>query len=228
MRDAFDAALPGELELRQLERDTFLDKGFQAEWETGRVPEDVRSAWNWMSRTVSSTRRCCWRDGLPDGVTEMNAPPFGMGSPFRSSRWTPNCNGRARGHTIVGSRFHGARTWWALRYPLTLGHRRGGFEIDVRTRQGYWESWSRRFQGTPSYHHSHCSPSGEPRRARRWSFAHGSAAPDYGSFDDQGDGHLHDRVRVVGLAPDLFLIWEVFERYPNKFVVTELGAIERL
>ena len=45
-RDAFDAALPGELELRQFERDTFLEKGFQAEWETGRVPEGMRGAWD--------------------------------------------------------------------------------------------------------------------------------------------------------------------------------------
>ena len=233
-RDAFDAALPGELELRQLERDTFLDKGFQAEWETGRVPEGMRGAWDSDERN-----RQLDEDGIagevifPDGVTEMNAPPFGAGFTLPVVGVDPELQ-------WAGARAHNR---WIAEFCALAPERRAGVAIvpllwdieeavsEIRRAR---EAGLRGivipaiFEGHPPYHH--------PRYEPVWRtcaeldmviHTHGGAAPDYGSFDDQGTmGIYMTEFAWWAWRPTWFLIWGgVFERYPNlKFVVTELGA----
>ena len=79
-RQAFDDRLEEDLAFRNWERDTFLDKAFEEEWKRGRVPEGINGAWNSDERN-----RQLDADGIsgevvfPDGVTELNTPPFQAG-----------------------------------------------------------------------------------------------------------------------------------------------------
>ena len=232
---AFDEALPGELELRQLERDTFLDKRFQREWETGRVPEGIRGAWDSAERN-----RQLDEDGIagevifPDGVTEMNAPPFGAG-------FTLPCQGVDPELQWAGARAHNR---WVAEFCALEPDRRAGlaiapilWDIDLAVREIEWAAANGLrgivipavFEGHPPYH----DPRYEPIWARCAEaglvvHTHGGAAPDYGAFDDQGTmGIYMTEFAWWAWRPSWFLIWGgVFERHPGlKFVVTELGAI---
>jgi predicted TIM-barrel fold metal-dependent hydrolase len=78
-RDAFDAALPIQIEATQRMSDYFLITEINEEWRRGNEAE-LAGAWD-----PSARDRMLDDDGIvaevlfPDGVTEMNAPPFGAG-----------------------------------------------------------------------------------------------------------------------------------------------------
>jgi predicted TIM-barrel fold metal-dependent hydrolase len=234
-REAFDAALPAELELRQFERDTFLDEEFEAEWKSGRVSEGIRGAWDSDERI-----RQLDEDGIaaevifPDGVTEMNAPPFSAG-------FTLPCEGVDPELQWAGARAHNR---WLAEFCALAPERRAGvailpilWDIDAAVAEIRW-AHAHGLRGIvipalfgthPPYHH--------PRYEPVWAacaelnmviHTHGGAAPDYGPFDDPGTmGIYMTEFAFWAWRPTWFLIWGgVFERHPNlKFVVTELGAI---
>ena len=78
-REVFDQALPIQIEMTQQAQDRFLVADINAEWRRGREYE-LTGAWDAAARD-----RVLDADGVaaevlfPDGVTEMNAPPFGAG-----------------------------------------------------------------------------------------------------------------------------------------------------
>jgi len=78
-RDAFDAALPIQVEATKRMSDYFLITEINEEWRRGR-DEELSGAWDPTARD-----KVIDADGIavevlfPDGVTEMNAPPFGAG-----------------------------------------------------------------------------------------------------------------------------------------------------
>lgn len=78
-RDAFDAALPIQRAMTEQMAKKFLVADINEEWRKGR-DEDLAGAWDSDARI-----RVVDADGVaaevlfPDGVTEMNAPPFGAG-----------------------------------------------------------------------------------------------------------------------------------------------------
>ena len=78
-RDAFDAALPIQVEATQRMSDYFLITEINEDWRRGRDAE-LAGAWDPTARD-----KVLDADGIvaevlfPDGVTEMNAPPFGAG-----------------------------------------------------------------------------------------------------------------------------------------------------
>lgn len=82
-RDAFDAALPIQIAATKKMSDYFLITEINEEWRRGR-DEELSGAWNPEARD-----RVIDNDGIvaevlfPDGVTEMNAPPFGAGFNMR-------------------------------------------------------------------------------------------------------------------------------------------------
>ena len=82
-RDAFDAALPVQIEATQRMSDYFLITEINEEWRRGNEAE-LQGAWNPEARN-----KMLDNDGIvaevlfPDGVTEMNAPPFGAGFGMR-------------------------------------------------------------------------------------------------------------------------------------------------
>jgi predicted TIM-barrel fold metal-dependent hydrolase len=82
-RPAFDAALPVQIEATQRMSDYFLITEINEEWRRGHE-DDLTGAWDPTARD-----RVLDADGIavevlfPDGVTEMNSPPFGAGFNMR-------------------------------------------------------------------------------------------------------------------------------------------------
>lgn len=78
-RDVFDVALPIQIEMTEAAAKSFLVDDINKEWRKGRETE-LSGAWDAEVRD-----RVLDGDGVaaevlfPDGVTEMNAPPFGAG-----------------------------------------------------------------------------------------------------------------------------------------------------
>ncbi|HKE09979.1 MAG TPA: amidohydrolase, partial [Myxococcota bacterium] len=78
-REAFDAALPIQLEETRKAAKKFLVDEVNAEWRRGQE-KALTGAWDHEQRV-----RVMDDDGIagevifPDGITEMNAPPFGAG-----------------------------------------------------------------------------------------------------------------------------------------------------
>ena len=78
-RDAFDAALPIQIDATRRMSDYFLITEINEEWRRGR-DDELAGAWDPNARD-----KVLDADGIavevlfPDGVTEMNAPPFGAG-----------------------------------------------------------------------------------------------------------------------------------------------------
>jgi predicted TIM-barrel fold metal-dependent hydrolase len=78
-RDAFDIALPIQIEATKRMSDYFLITDINKEWRRGNEAE-LAGAWD-----PSARDKMLDNDGIaaevifPDGVTEMNAPPFGAG-----------------------------------------------------------------------------------------------------------------------------------------------------
>ena len=86
---AFDAALPIQLELIQKAAKRFLVADINQEWRKGR-DSDLSGAWDHDARV-----RVLDGDGIageiifPDGITEMNTPPFGAGLSLPTEQIVP-------------------------------------------------------------------------------------------------------------------------------------------
>ncbi|HEX5065107.1 MAG TPA: amidohydrolase family protein, partial [Myxococcota bacterium] len=86
---AFDAALPIQLELTQKAAKRFLVADINEEWRRGR-DSDLAGAWDHDARV-----RVLDGDGIageiifPDGITEMNMPPFGAGLSLPTEQIVP-------------------------------------------------------------------------------------------------------------------------------------------
>ena len=78
-REAFDLALPIQTQMMQEAARKFLVANINAEWRRGRE-EPLTGAWDHEQRL-----KVLDGDGIageiifPDGITEMNTPPFGAG-----------------------------------------------------------------------------------------------------------------------------------------------------
>ena len=78
-RETFDVALPIQIEMTEAAAKSFLVDDINREWRKGREAE-LSGAWDAENRD-----KVLDHDGVaaevlfPDGVTEMNAPPFGAG-----------------------------------------------------------------------------------------------------------------------------------------------------
>ncbi len=78
-REVFDLALPVELELTDKASKTFLIKEVNEQWRQG-IETELTGAWDYGNRIGVLDR-----DGIavevvfPDGITEVNTPPFGAG-----------------------------------------------------------------------------------------------------------------------------------------------------
>jgi len=82
-RAAFDAALPIQIEATQRMSDYFLITEINEEWRAGRDAE-LAGAWDPEARDrVLDTEGIVAEVLFPDGVTEMNSPPFGAGFNMR-------------------------------------------------------------------------------------------------------------------------------------------------
>ena len=235
-RQAFDDKLEEDLAFRNWERDTFLDEAFEQNWKQGRVPEGIRGAWDSAERN-----RQLDADGVagevifPDGVTELNTPPFQAGFTL------PVGPGIDPELQWAGARAHNR---WVAAFCAESPERRAGlalvpllYDIDAAVteiRRAREEGLRgivipAIFQGYEPYHHPRYEPIWEAcAETGMVIHTHGGAAPDYGAFDDEGTmGIYMTEFAWWAWRPVWFLIWGgVFERHPGlKFTVTELGAI---
>jgi predicted TIM-barrel fold metal-dependent hydrolase len=78
-REAFDDALAEEIERRKKAEENFLIKDFNDRWRAGNVGK-LAAAWDSDLRTeVIDADGVAAEVLFPDGITEMNTPPFGAG-----------------------------------------------------------------------------------------------------------------------------------------------------
>ena len=129
-RDAFDVALPIQSEMTKAAERRFLIADINAGWRKGRE-EDLAGAWDSDARN-----RVLDGDGIageivfPDGITEMNMPPFGAGISLPTETVVPELQWVGRAPTTAGSR--SSARWrrsggpGSRSCPMLLGRRRVG------------------------------------------------------------------------------------------------------
>jgi predicted TIM-barrel fold metal-dependent hydrolase len=234
-RPIFDAALPVQLEETRKAAAKFLVAEVNAEWRRGRE-EQLAGAWDHARRNeVLDADGIAGEVIFPDGITEMNMPPFGAGISLPVDppivpelQW-------------AGARAH--NRWLAELCALSPERRAGVaivpicWDVEESLREIRWarenglrgvlvpSRWGRQ----EPYHH--------PRYEPIWSACedadlvvhfHSGAAP----MDDYGDhtgmmGIYISEVCWWSARPLWFLIWGgVFERHPRlKVAVTESTTV---
>lgn len=239
-RDAFDAALPIQIEMTETMAKQFLVDDINKEWRKGNEG-GLSGAWDHAERNDVIDRDGVTAEVLfPDGVTEMNAPPFGAGFSMPVENAVPELQWE-------GCRAHNR---WLREFVEMEPDRRIGlacvpavWDIDDAVKEIHWArehglrgiilptAWGNR----PPYHH--------PRYDPVWATCqdldmpihfHSGQAPisDYfGPVPPTEDsinlpgamGIYVSEVCWWNVRPLTFLIWGgVFERFQNlKVAITE-------
>jgi predicted TIM-barrel fold metal-dependent hydrolase len=234
LRDVFDIALPIQLEATRAAAQKFLVAEVNFEWRRGHE-SGLTGAWDSDERN-----RVLDADGIagevifPDGITEMNMPPFGAGISLPTEGVDPNLQ-------WAGARAHNR---WIAEFCEMAPERRAGvavapicWDVDVALAELRWaREHGLRGILIPSMW-GPCAPYNHPRYEPIWSACedldlvvhfHSGAAPmaDYGD----GPGMMGSYISEVcwwSARPISFLIWAgVFERHPKlKVAVTESTSI---
>jgi predicted TIM-barrel fold metal-dependent hydrolase len=239
-RDAFDAALPIQLEMNAKMEKLFLIDDINREWRDGR-DEALVGAWDSDARN-----RVLDDDGIaaevlfPDGVTERNSPPFGAGFSMPSDNVVPELQ-------WAGARAHNR---WMAEFVALQPERRIGlacvpvfWDIDESVREIEWAAanglkgivlppmWSKQ----PPYHHPRYDPVWAACQANDMVIHfHSGPSPieDYfGPMPPADDapvlpgamGIYVTEVHLFLVRPLTFMLWGgVFERFPHlKVAMTE-------
>jgi predicted TIM-barrel fold metal-dependent hydrolase len=233
-RDAFDAALPIQLAETRKAAARFLVAEINEAWRRGREA-DLAGAWDHEARV-----RVLDADGVagevifPDGITEMNMPPFGAGISLPTEGVVPELQ-------WAGARAHNR---WIAEFCQMAPERRAGvaivplcWDVEAAVREARWarEHGLRgvlipsRWAKQAPYHH--------PRYEPFWAVCaelglvvhlHSGAAPmeDYGDHPGMMGIYISEVV-WWSARPVWFLIWGgVFERHPAlRVAITESTTI---
>lgn len=234
-REAFDVALPIQIEETKKAARKFLVADINAEWRKGR--EDLLSgAWDHAQRV-----KVLDGDGIageviyPDGITEMNMPPFGAGLSM------PTEDPIVPELQWAGARAHNR---WLAEFCQMDPARRAGvalcpmlWDVDEAVKEVQWakENGLRgiliptRWGRLDAYHH----PKYDPVWAACQDLGmvvnlHSGAAPmeDYG--EERGMMGIYiSEVCWFAYRPLTFLLWGgVFERFPKlRLMITEGTAV---
>jgi len=234
-REAFDLALPIQIEETKKAAQKFLVADINAEWRKGR--EDLLSgAWDHDQRV-----KVMDGDGIageviyPDGITEMNMPPFGAGLSMPTDEpIVPELQ-------WAGARAH--NRWLAELCQMDPARRAGValcpmlWDVDEAVKEVKWakENGLRgiliptRWGKLDAYHH----PKYDPVWAACQDLGmivnlHSGAAPmeDYG--EERGMMGIYiSEVCWCAYRPLTFMLWGgVFERFPQlRLMVTEGTAV---
>ena len=233
-RETFDIALPIQIEATQKASEKFLVADTNTVWRKGHE-RGLRGAWDHDARIqVLDADGCAGEILFPDGITEMNMPPFGAGISLPTEGIDPQLQ-------WAGARAHNR---WLAEFCSLAPDRRAGIAIvpmlwdveeavkEVRQAQRSGlrgilipSQWGR----LDAHHH--------PKYDPLWRVCeelgmvvtlHSGAAPmeDYG----EGLGMIGIYISEVvfyAARPITFMIWGgVFERFPRlKLMVTEATAI---
>ena len=242
-RDTFDVALPIQIQMLQQASAKFLVADINREWRRGR-DTDLSGAWDSDARL-----RVLDGDGIagevvfPDGITEMNTPPFGAGLSLPTEDVVPELQ-------WAGARAHNR---WLAELCAMAPDRRAGvaivpalWDIDESVRELQWARehglrgvllpcmWGK----LAPYHHPKYDPLWAAcQDLELVAHFHSGPAPaeDYfgGSMFADGDslpgavGIYISEVAWWNVRPLTFLIWGgVFERFPRlKVAITEGTSI---
>ena len=233
-REVFDVALPIQLRETRKAAKKFLVDEINAEWRQGREA-DLAGAWDHDART-----RVLDADGIaaevifPDGITEMNMPPFGAGL----SLPTEGIDGRLQ---WAGARAHNR---WLAEFCQMAPERRAGvaivpmlWDVGEAVREVRWARDAglrgilipSRWGSLDAHHH--------PKYEPLWAVCeeldmvvhlHSGAAPmeDYGEHLGMMGIYISEVV-WWSVRPMWFLIWSgVFERHPRlRLAITESTTV---
>jgi predicted TIM-barrel fold metal-dependent hydrolase len=233
-REIFDAALPIQIERTRDAEKRFLIADVNATWRQGRE-QALRGAWDHDERL-----RVLDADGIagevlfPDGITEMNMPPFGAGISLPTEEVVPELQ-------WAGARAHNR---WISEFCQMAPARRAGvavvpalWDVDEAVREVQWARerglraalipnyWGK----LDAYHH----PKYDPLWAACQDLGvvvnfHSGAAPmaDYSDHVGMMGAYISE-VAWWTARPLTFLIWGgVLERFPRlKIAVTEGTSI---
>jgi predicted TIM-barrel fold metal-dependent hydrolase len=240
-RQAFDEALPLQIEQIQRAAERFLVAEINAEWRRGRE-EMLRGAWDHDARVrVLDTDGIAGEVIFPDGITEMNTPPFGAGLSLPTENVVPELQ-------WAGARAHNR---WLAELVAMAPERRVGvaivpalWDVDEAVREVRWARanglggvllpplWGK----FPPYHH--------PRYEPLWSACeelgsvvhfHSGPAPSEEYFGGELAGTGPALPGAMGIyisevawwcvRPLTFLIWGgVLERHPRLRVAIPEGT----
>jgi len=229
-RETFDVALPIQIERTQEAARKFLVDEVNAEWRQGRDSE-LSGAWDHGERIkVMDGDGVAGEVIFPDGITEMNMPPFGAGLSLPTEEVVPELQ-------WAGARAHNR---WLAEFCQMAPERRAGvaivpalWSVEEAVAECRWARrnglrsvmiptcWGKR----PAYH--------DPKYDPLWDACqeldlvvsfHSGAAPmeDYGDHPGMVGIYISE-VAWWTARPLGFLIWGgVFERFPRlKVTVTE-------
>ncbi len=232
--EAFDAALPIQIQMMQEASEKFLIADINREWRKGRETQ-LTGAWDHEERI-----KVLDEDGVagevifPDGITEMNTPPFGAGLGLPTEGIVPELQ-------WAGCRAHNR---WIAEFCQMAPERRAGlaivpvlWDIDDAVKEVHWakENGLRgilipsMWGNQPAYHH--------PRYNPFWSACeeldlvvnlHSGTAPmqDYDTHTGMMGIYISEVV-WWSARPLWFMIWGgVLERHPKlKVAITEATAV---
>jgi predicted TIM-barrel fold metal-dependent hydrolase len=235
-RDAFDVALPIQIEGVKEAAKKFLVADINEEWRKGIEPE-LTGAWDSDVRNqVLDADGVAGEIIFPDGITEMNMPPFGAGISLPTDppivpelQW-------------VGARAHNR---WVAQFCQMAPERRAGLAVTPICWDDVEESvaeirWARehglkgilipsRWGQQPAYH--------DPRYDPIWQVCedlemvvhlHSGSAPmeDYGEHTGMMGIYISEVV-WWSARPLWFMIWGgVFERFPRlRLAITESTTV---
>ena len=233
-REAFDAALPIQLEETRKAAKKFLVDEVNTQWREGQE-KALTGAWDHEQRVqVMDEDGIAGEVIFPDGITEMNMPPFGAGLSLPTDGIVPELQ-------WAGARAHNR---WLAEFCQMAPERRAGvalvpicWDVGEAVKEIAWAKAHglrgilipSRWGKCDAYHH----PKYEPIWSACEELAmvvhlHSGAAP----MEDYGEhlGMMGIYVTEViwwSVRPLWFLIWGgVFERHPRlKLAITESTAI---
>jgi predicted TIM-barrel fold metal-dependent hydrolase len=233
-REAFDIALPIQLQMTREAAKKFLVDAINEDWRKGRE-RGLSGAWDHEERL-----RVLDEDGVaaevlfPDGITEMNMPPFGAGLGLPTDGIVPDLQ-------WAGARAHNR---WLAEFCQMAPERRAGvaivpvlWDIAEAVREIRWAKANglrgilipSRWGKLDAYHH--------PKYEPIWALCeelelvvhvHSGAAPMEDYADHLGMMGIYvTEVIWWTVRPLWFLIWGgVFERHPAlRFAITESTTV---
>ena len=243
-RDAFDAALPIQIQRTEEMEQRFLVADINREWRRGRERE-LTGAWDSDERIkVIDADGVAAEVLFPDGITEHNAPPFGAGFNMPTDDIVPELQ-------WAGSRAHNR---WMAEFVQMAPERRIGlacvpvfWDIDEAVREIEWARdhglrgvilppvWG----SQPPYHHPRYDPVWAACQDRELVVHfHSGPAPIQDYFGEVppaadavelpgGMGAYVTEVALFLVRPLTFMLWGgAFERYPRlKVAMTEGTAV---
>lgn len=229
--DAFDQALPRQIEMTKRAEEKFLVKDFNDNWRLG-IERGLQGAWDSDIRTEVIDGDGVVAEVLfPDGITEMNAPPFGAGISLKPWGVAPELQ-------WAGARAHNR---WLAEFCAASPLRRIGiavipvvYDIELALQEIRW-AHENGLKGIlipnmhgdyPAYNHPRYYPVWELCQDLNLPIhTHSGATPDYDMDIPGAMGVFLVEFAWWAARP----IWEmtfggVFERYPRlKFCLTEVS-----